>query len=473
VVFSRIEFLYYFLPITLILYFATPMPGGSTRLRNLVLLLASLVFYAWGEPIYVFLMAAQCLSAWFFGLLIDKYRPKAKPLMLISAAINLSALLFFKYADFFILNVNSLTGWNLALFRLALPIGISFYTFQILSYTLDLYRGDVEVQRNPIDFACFVTLFPQLIAGPIVRYADIAAEMGSRRIDIARFSQGVRRFIIGLGKKVLLANLLGELVDIYRRSSDGSLLFVWIYLVAYSLHIYFDFSGYSDMAIGLGHMLGFKFLENFNYPFIADSITDFWRRWHMSLSTWFRDYVYIPLGGNRVSSKRFVLNIMVVWGLTGFWHGADWNFMLWGLYFGIILLAEKHILGRKRRSSKGVPRILKHAYVLLAVFVSWTLFDGQSPADIAREMGRVFGIGASGLAGKEALYYLRSYMVPLMVGIVGCTPLPKLAAEKLGEMKALSKISIIAEPLLLLVLLLTATAFVVDGSFNPFIYFRF
>ena len=469
-VFSRIEFLYYFLPITLILYFVTPSRGGSTHLRNIVLLLASLVFYAWGEPVYVFLMITQCVSAWFFGLLIDRYRAKAKPLMLVSAAINLSALLFFKYADFFIRNIDGLTGLNLPLFRLALPIGISFYTFQILSYTLDLYRGTIGVQRNLIDFSTFVTLFPQLIAGPIVRYSDVAAELAARKIDISRFSLGVRRFVIGLGKKVLLANLLGELVGIYKRSGDDSLLFVWIYLVAYSLHIYFDFSGYSDMAIGLGHMLGFKFLENFNYPYIADSITEFWRRWHISLSGWFRDYVYIPLGGNRVSPARFVFNIMAVWALTGFWHGADWNFLLWGVYFGVILLAEKHIIGKKKRRS---PRILRHIYVLMVIFIGWTLFDGQSLGDIAREMGRMFGFGTSGLYGKAALYYLRSYMVPLLAGAIGCTPLPKLLARKLEEAKTFSKAFAIAEPLFLGALLLIATAFIVDGSFNPFIYFRF
>ena len=469
-VFSRIEFLYYFLPISLALYFLTPAPGGSTRYRNLVLLIISLVFYAWGEPVYVLLMAAQCLAAWFFGVLIGRYRSKALPLTIISVAVSLSALLFFKYANFFIRNINGLTGGNLGLLRLTLPVGISFYTFQTMSYTLDLYRGNIDVQRNPIDFSAYVTLFPQLIAGPIVRYADVAGALDHREISMARISLGARRFIIGLGKKVLLANLLGELVAIYKSSGDRSVLFVWIYLVAYSLHIYFDFSGYSDMAIGLGHMLGFQFPENFNYPYIARSITDFWRRWHMSLSGWFRDYVYIPLGGNRVSPGRFVFNIMAVWALTGFWHGADWNFILWGLYFGIILLAEKQILGKLLDRA---PKFLQHVYVLLVIFISWTIFDGQGLGDIAGRIGRIFGAGSNGFVGREALYYLRSYMIPLAAGAIGCTPLPRFLAGKLAGRAAASKVLTIAEPLALGILILTATAFIVDGSFNPFIYFRF
>ena len=469
-VFSRIEFLYYFLPVALILYFITPAPGGSTRPRNLVLLIVSLVFYAWGEPVYVLLMAAQCGAAWFFGLLMDKYRGRAKLIMCVSAALSLSGLLLFKYANFFIVNINSVSGSGLPLLKAMLPVGISFYTFQILSYTIDLYRGGVEVQRNFFDFSAYVTMFPQLIAGPIVRYADIAAELKSRTLSISGFSKGARRFIIGLGKKVLLANLLGELVDIYKHSGDTSVLFVWIYLVAYSLHIYFDFSGYSDMAIGLGHMLGFKFPENFNYPYVAVSITDFWRRWHMTLSGWFRDYVYIPLGGNRVSPGRFALNIMAVWALTGFWHGADWNFILWGLYFGLILLVEKHFLGRILDRS---PGFLRHIYVLFIVFISWVLFDGQGLTDIVRQIGRVFGAGSDRFAGLEAVYYLRSYMIPLALGVMGCTPLPKLLAAKLEGAKSMSGIFAVAEPLVLGILLLTATAFVVDGSFNPFIYFRF
>jgi alginate O-acetyltransferase complex protein AlgI len=446
------------------------MPKGSTRYRNLTLLIVSLVFYAWGEPLYVFLMAFQCGAAWFFGILMDRFRSKAKPLMLVSVFISLSALLFFKYTDFFIRNINSLTGLDLRLFRLALPIGISFYTFQILSYTLDLYRGNTTVQRNLFDFSSYVALFPQLIAGPIVRYTDVAVDLTHRTISISRFSTGVRRFVFGLGKKVLLANLFGELVNIYKLSGDQSVLFVWIYLAAYSFQIYFDFSGYSDMAIGLGHMLGFQFPENFNYPYIADSITDFWRRWHMTLSGWFRDYVYIPLGGNRVSSVRFVFNIMAVWALTGFWHGADWNFILWGVYFGVILLIEKQFLGDLLSR---LPVYLRHIYVLIIIFISWTLFDGQGPQDILYHIGRVFGVGPGGFFSKEAFYYLQSYAVPFIAGAIGCTPYPRRLAQKLGETKAFMKTMAVVEPLALCLLLFVATAFIVDGSFNPFIYFRF
>ena len=465
-VFSKAEFLYYFLPITLLVYYLTPMPGGSTRYRNLTLLLASLVFYAWGEPKYVFLMAAQCASAWVFGLLIHRYRAKSKALMLLSVALSLSGLLFFKYANFFLTNVNHVTGAGLPLLRLMLPIGISFYTFQTMSYTIDLYRGNVEVQRNLFDFSTYVVFFPQLIAGPIVRYIDVAEALGSRKHSLAQFARGARRFIIGLGKKVLMANLLGELVDIFKNGDDKSLLFVWLYLVAYTLHIYYDFSGYSDMAIGLGHIFGFSFPENFNYPYIADSITDFWRRWHMTLSSWFRDYVYIPLGGNRVAPLRFSINILTVWMLTGFWHGADWNFMLWGLYYGVFMLIEKHLLGAWLERS---PMFVRRVYVFLCLFVSWTIFDGNGLQDTLTTLTGMFGLGGGGLAGREALYYLRSYMVPILIGVFGSTPVPKRIAQTLSHKKAF----LVVEPLALALLLLASTAFIIDGSFNPFIYFRF
>ncbi|MDR1737130.1 MAG: MBOAT family protein [Oscillospiraceae bacterium] len=476
--FSSPTFLFYFLPITLIVYFLTPMlkkrgadaEWRSPRIRNLVLLAVSLVFYAWGEPRYVFLMAAQCASAWGFGLLIDRYRGKkaAKAWMIASVAVSLSGLIFFKYANFFIGNINGLFGGDIPLIGLLMPIGISFYTFQIVSYTFDLYRGQTEVQRSVFDFSTYVALFPQLIAGPIVRYADVALEIGRREHTVSRFSMGARRFVIGLGKKMLLANVFGELVDIYKRSGEKSVLFVWLYLFAYSLQIYFDFSGYSDMAIGLGHIFGFKFLENFNYPYIADSITDFWRRWHMSLSSWFRDYVYIPLGGNRVSARRHIFNIFVVWALTGFWHGADWNFIIWGVFFGVMLTVEKFFLIKALGKA---PRALRHIYVILIVFISWSFFDATGGAGtIATALGRMFGVGADALAGREALYYLKSYALPLAVGIIGVTPLPKKLAEKVLTRKTLGSV---LEPLAVAALLVTATAAMIDGSFNPFIYFRF
>ena len=468
-VFSSPTFLYYFLPITIIVYFLTPMPKGSPRLRNLTLLVASLVFYAWGEPRYVFLMVAQCVAAWGFSLLINKHRDEkvATVYMLISVAVSLSGLLYFKYANFFITNINNIANRDIPLIDLLMPIGVSFYTFQFISYTVDLYKGKIEIQRNVLDFSTYVALFPQLIAGPIVRYSDIACELSKRTHTLKRFAMGARRFVIGLGKKMLLANLFGELVGIYKQSGNQSVLFVWIYLVAYTLQIYFDFSGYSDMAIGLGHILGFKFPENFKYPYIADSITNFWRRWHMSLSSWFRDYVYIPLGGNRVKLLRHVINILIVWMLTGFWHGADWNYILWGGYFGLVMLVEKFFLGKVLEKT---PKLLRHVYVMLIIFVSWGFFDSIGFDSSFAVIGRMFGIGVSEFAGKEALYYLRSYAVPFIIGIIGTTPLIKSLAEKVDIRRVPATL---LEPVVLVLILVAATASMVDGSFNPFIYFRF
>jgi len=469
VIFSSLTFLYYFLPITLIVYFLTPMPKGSPRLRNLTLLVASLVFYAWGEPRYVFLMVAQCAAAWGFSFLINKYsgRKVAMAFMLISIAVSLSGLIYFKYANFFITNINNITGADIQLIRLLMPIGVSFYTFQLVSYSVDLYKRKIEIQRNILDFSTYVALFPQLIAGPIIRYSEIADNFAKREHSVARFAIGARRFVLGLGKKMLLANLFGELVGIFKSSSDQSVLFVWIYLVAYTLQIYFDFSGYSDMAIGLGHIFGFKFPENFNYPYIADSITNFWRRWHMSLSKWFRDYVYIPLGGNRVKALRHIINILVVWMLTGFWHGADWNFILWGAYFGLVMLVEKFFLTKVLDKT---PKPLRHVYVMLVLFVSWTFFDSVGFDTAFVLIGRMFGFGASGFAGNEALYYLRSYAVPIIVGIIGTTPLIKSLGEKIAAKKMTGTM---LEPVVMAVILIVTTASMVDGSFNPFIYFRF
>ena len=468
-VFSNPSFLYYFLPATLIIYFLTPMPKGSPRLRNVTLLVASLVFYAWGEPRYVFLMIAQCIVAWGFGLLIEKFRGKraAKVFMLISVGVSLSGLIYFKYANFFISNINNFTNSNLRLISLLMPIGISFYTFQLVSYTMDVYRGQTGAQRNVLDFSTFVASFPQLIAGPIVRYTDIAKALTSRVHSWQRFAMGIRRFIIGLGKKMLLANLFGELVEIYKMSGDQSVLFTWIYLVAFSMQIYFDFSGYSDMAIGLGHVFGFKFPENFNYPYIAGSITNFWRRWHMTLTGWFRDYVYIPLGGNRVKPLKHILNILIVWMITGFWHGADWNFILWGSYFGVVMLVEKFLIGRLLERA---PRVFRHIYVWLIIFVSWVFFDAMSFEMAFEGLGRMFGTGAVMFAGSEALYYLRSYAVPFLIGIVGVTPFIRSMAFKLEKK---NRLVTVLEPIALAAILFFSTAAMVDGTFNPFIYFRF
>jgi len=444
------------------------MPRGSPRLRNVTLLVASLVFYAWGEPKYVFLMVAQCIFAWGFSLLIERTRGQtaAKIFMLLSICVSLSGLLYFKYANFFISNVNNFTNSNMRLIGLLMPIGISFYTFQLVSYTIDLYRGQIKIQRNVLDFSTYVASFPQLIAGPIVRYSDIAEALTNRVHSWSRFAMGSRRFIVGLGKKMLLANLFGELVEIYKASGDQSVLFVWLYLIAYTFQIYFDFSGYSDMAIGLGHIFGFKFPENFNYPYIADSITNFWRRWHMTLSGWFRDYVYIPLGGNRVRMLRHVLNIMVVWMLTGFWHGADWNFILWGGYFGVVLLVEKLFLGKLLERA---PKVLRHVYVMLVVFISWAFFDAAGFDAAFAVIGRMFGAGGV-LLSMESLYYLRSYAVPLLLGLVGVTPVLRTLA---GQLETKRQVISVLEPIVLLVLLVASTASMVDGSFNPFIYFRF
>ncbi|MDR2514217.1 MAG: MBOAT family protein [Christensenellaceae bacterium] len=471
--FSSLTFLYFFLPAVLVLYFLVLLlcGGRSIRPANLVLLLASLVFYAWGEPVYVFLMAGQTFAAWLFGLIIERFRGAraGKTAFALSCALTLSGLLFFKYSDFFLSNFAALTSSPIRLLGLALPLGISFYSFQILSYTIDLYRGKTAVQRDFFAFAAYVMLFPQLVAGPIVRYADVAAELGGRKHDWAGFSAGARRFVLGLGKKVLLANVLGELVAAYHGSAEQSLLFAWLYAVAYALHIYFDFSGYSDMAIGLGAIFGFHFLENFDYPLVSRSITEFWRRWHISLSSWLRDYVYIPLGGNRVALGRWILNTLAVWMLTGFWHGAGWNFILWGLYFGLLLLAEKFFVGRLIEK---LPRFFGHFYALFIVSLSWMLFDAQGLGESFAGFTVLLGFGARALAGPESLYALRNYALPLLIGAVGCTPYPRLWAQRLQKSRLAPAMPFL-EGAFIAALLLLVTAYLVDGSFNPFIYFRF
>ncbi|MCL2224469.1 MAG: MBOAT family protein [Defluviitaleaceae bacterium] len=465
-IFSSITFLYYFLPVALILYFITPMPGGSVRLRNIVLLVLSLVFYAWGEPIFVLVMIAQCVSSWALALLIDKYRGQtlSRVFFIISISIDLGVLAIFKYLDFFIINANNLFGAEFSLVRLILPIGISFYTFQILSYTIDLYRGRIQVNRNLLDFATFVAMFPQLVAGPIIRYADVELSITKREHRFEDVSIGLRRFVIGLAKKVLIANVMGEILDIYVATNENTVLFSWLYVTAFALKIYFDFSGYSDMAIGLGRVFGFRFLENFNYPYIAKSIAEFWQRWHISLGAWFKDYVYIPLGGNRVKAPRFVLNTLIIWFLIGFWHGASWNFIVWGLYFAAVILLEKFVLSRFK-----LPRFFGHSYVLFSVLFTAVLFNATDFSDIGATFSRLFGFGADSFVGTESLYYLRSYLVPLAIGIIGSTPLLKNFADKLSDRKIFK----VLEPLTVGVLLIVSTAFIVDGSFNPFIYFRF
>ena len=465
--FSSIPFLYTFLPCVLILYFL--VPGW---LKNTVLLLSSLFFYAWGEPRFVVFMVIAIVQGYVFGLLAEKFRdrPKrAKLCLWASAAISLGLLCYCKYADFFISGFNTLTGLSLPLLHVALPIGISFYTFQILSYVIDVYRGDVTAQRNLIDLAAYVAMFPQLIAGPIVRYADIAPQLKHRTHTLADAAYGARRFILGLSKKVLLANVLYELISAYKSAANVSVLFVWLYAAAYVLHLYFDFSGYSDMAIGLGRIFGFHFIENFNYPYISASVTEFWRRWHMSLGSWFRDYVYIPLGGNRVSKAKWFRNIFIVWLLTGLWHGAAWTFILWGLFFAVFLTAEKLWYGRALAKT----RVFKHIYVLLLVIVSFVLFDANSVGEAAATIGGLFGAAGVSAVNPISLYYLRSFAVVFLIGIVGATPLPKRIVEQLGSTRAGAMVVDVLEPLVLVSVLAVSTGYLVDGSFNPFLYFRF
>ena len=460
--FSSIPFAFYFLPAVLALYFAVPF-----RFNTAVLLVFSLVFYAWGEPGYLLLMAISILLGWLFGLLIGKYRgtARARLFLVLSVAVSLGLLGWFKYADFAVNTLNAL-GLNLPLPPVALPIGISFYTFQILSYTIDVYRGDALPQRSPVDFGAYVSMFPQLIAGPIVRYSDVARQLKHRTHSLEKASLGVRRLLIGLGKKVLIANQLGQLTVLFRESRQPSVLYVWVYAAAFALQIYFDFSGYSDMAIGLGKIFGFDLLENFNYPFISRSVSEFWRRWHMSLGGWFRDYLYIPLGGNRVSRPRWALNLLVVWSLTGLWHGAAWNFVLWGLLFALLLALEKLWLGRLMEK---LPGWLVRIPVLAVLLVSFVLFNADSLSQALSDTAGMFGLGDLPLTSADTLYHLRSYGPLLLLAMVGATPLPRNAVRRLEGSRVLPWL----EPVALCALLLAVTAFLVSGSFNPFLYFRF
>ena len=459
--FSSVTFLYYFLPAVLILYFLVPR-----FLKNAVLLISSLVFYGWGEPKLLGLMIFTILMFYFCGLMIGRSQTqKTKKLWLtVSIVISIGLLGLFKYADFFIDSFNAVTGLSVPLLRLALPVGISFYTFQSLSYTIDVYRGNVPAQKNPVSFGAYVALFPQLIAGPIVRYVDVARELNERQHSWEDFCLGLRRFLVGLGKKILIADNFALLMKLFRESEGKSVLFYWLYAVAFMLNIYFDFSGYSDMAIGLGRIFGFRFIENFNYPYLSKSVTEFWRRWHMSLGSWFRDYIYIPMGGNRVSKSRWVFNILTVWMLTGLWHGAAWNFVLWGLLFGILLMIEKWVPAIQK-----LPVWLRHGYVLLIVCLSFVLFNADSLSQALSDMGGMFGFAGVPLVNGESLYYLRSYAPLFLMGIVGATPIVRDTARKVAE----KPWGAIPEVLLMALLLIVCSAYLVDGSFSPFLYFRF
>lgn len=472
-VFSSLVFLFRFLPAILLLYYIVPH-----RLRNLVLLVFSLGFYAWGEPIYIILMLVSILISYTGGILVDRFKrvekiKAARATLIVSCVASLSLLAFFKYAGFAIETVNSLTGASISMLHIALPIGISFYTFQTLSYIIDVYRGEAAVQKNLISFGAYVTMFPQLIAGPIVQYKTIDVQLRTRTETTEQFAEGIHRFMIGLGKKVLIANNAGVLWDTIQAMaySEVPVLTAWIGLAAYTFQIYFDFSAYSDMAIGLGCMFGFRFLENFNYPYMSKNITEFWRRWHISLGTWFREYVYIPLGGNRVSRWRHILNILIVWLLTGVWHGASWNFLIWGVYYGVLLLAEKFILGKYL---KKLPAFFQYIYCMFFIMFGWNLFVFDNMGQGIKFLKSLLGLYGQGFLNRETVYLLYNNVAILILCILGCTQLPqnigKWLSAKLTEKGIL--LAVVKNTFYIGIFLLSV-AWLVDATFNPFLYFRF
>lgn len=458
-IFSSISFIYYFLPVLLICYFIAPK-----KYKNFILLLFSLIFYFLGEPKYILILILSCIINYFCGNKI--YKSKNKKLYLIIGLIyNILQLVVFKYLDFFIENINNIFNSKFNLLYIVMPIGISFFTFQAISYLIDIYRGNHKPAANIIDFMTYISLFAQLVAGPIVRYSDIARDLQERENNFDNVGRGIQRFVIGLAKKVLLANVLGEISG---SLSGGDVLGSWMKPILFTLQIYYDFSGYSDMAIGLGLMFGFKFLENFNYPLIANSITDFWRRWHISLSSWFRDYVYIPLGGNRVSFIKWIRNIFVVWFLTGFWHGASWNFIIWGLYFGVLLVIEKVFLKKYLDKTK----VIKHIYTILLVVISFLIFNTDNVGDIFNSLEKMFFIKNIPVSSYETIYFLKSNFIFLIMAVIGVTPLAKTIVKKL-ETSKIKAVTSTVEVVGVMVLLILCTAFLIDEAFNPFLYFRF
>jgi alginate O-acetyltransferase complex protein AlgI len=448
-------------------YFLTPRPC-----KNAVLFIFSLIFYFVGEPVFVFLLLVSIGIDYFHSKVIERHfqQKKAKIALVSSILLNVGLLSFFKYSDFIINNLNSMFSLSIPLLNIPLPIGISFFTFQTMSYTIDVYRGEAKAQKSFLNIGTYIALFPQLIAGPIVKYKTISKELTERKHNFENAYVGLSRFIVGLAKKVILANSFGLLANKIDITTDPSVLYYWMTSLAYMLQIYYDFSGYSDMAIGLGKFLGFNFLENFNYPYISKSITEFWRRWHISLGQWFRDYAYIPLGGNRAGKFRTYINIFVVWGLTGLWHGASWNFVLWGLFFALILSIEKTFIQNKNNS---IPNMLGHAYTLFIVLLSFVLFRYESLGTVLVTYKSMFGITNIPITSYESIYYLKSYFVLFAIGIIGATPLVKNYFSKLlNNMKGKKLINVL-EPAYLIFVFLLSTSYLVDGSFNPFLYFRF
>lgn len=467
-VFSSIIFLFTFLPITLILYYISPR-----NIKNTVLLLVSLVFYAWGEPTYVFLMMFTTVFDYLIGLLINKYKRdkiKSRRIFILAVIINLGILGFFKYYGFLIENINGIFSLNIGYEQLPLPIGISFYTFQTLSYVIDVYLGKVTVQRNLISFGLYVTMFPQLVAGPIVRYVDIDYQLKHRIHSANKFGEGVERFIQGLAKKVLLANNIGMIFTSIQQYdvNNISVLTAWLAIGAYTLQLYFDFSGYSDMAIGLGKMFGFDFIENFNYPYISKSVTEFWRRWHISLSSWFREYVYIPLGGNRCSTIFQLRNLVIVWFLTGLWHGADWNFILWGLYYGLILIIEKFFL---KDILENMPNVIKHIYTMVLVMVGWTFFGIDSIHKSLEYLKVMFFLNGNPIIDSTFVYYIYTNLILLIILVLCSTPIVNKVFNKIiknGKMKG-----VVFATSVQFILLFVSIAYLVNETYNPFLYFRF
>lgn len=472
-VFSDLLFLFRFLSAVLLLYFISPK-----KIRNGVLFFTSLIFYAWGEPVYVVLMLFSTVVDYVHGMFVYKYKSKgqlnkAKIFVVISMMVNLSLLGFFKYADFFIGSLNNMFGLSLGFLNIALPIGISFYTFQTMSYTLDVYMHDEKPQTNIINFGAYVAMFPQLIAGPIVQYKTVAKELTSRKENVDDFAIGVRYFIIGLGKKVLLANNVGAIWTMVKglEDVDMTVLAAWIGIICFALQIYYDFSGYSLMAIGLGKMFGFNFPENFNYPYMSKSITEFFRRWHISLNTWFREYVYIPLGGNRKGLLKQIRNLLIVWALTGFWHGASYNFIIWGLYFGLLIIFEKVFLLKILDKCHGV---IKHLYTLVAVLVGWVFFEFESLDAIGRYLSYMFGAGVHDIYNEHTLYLVGNNVIFIIIAAVGATALPKKIGNfVLAKIKNIKVLPVLVENFTYIIIFVICVSYLVAGSYNPFLYFRF